>query len=101
VNGTDGAQEMRRELGRRLRELRRQAGLSQQQVARQTGYTRSAISNAEAGGYAHRRFWEQCDDLLGGEGELTRGYDEIHQRHIGSPGDGGNPGLGRETIRQT
>lgn len=73
---------MRRELGRRLQKLREAAGLSQQQMAGRAGYTRSAVSNAEAGGYARRRFWELCDELLGSGDTLARGYDDI--RHVSS-----------------
>ena len=96
VNGTGRAREMRRELGRRLREA---AGLSQQQVAKRVGYTRSAVSNAEAGGYARRRFWEMCDELFGTGGVLACRYDEIHQRPASQPGlaglerDADGPGL--------
>lgn len=70
---------MRRELGHRLQKLRQAAGLSQQQLARRAGYTRSAVSNAEAGGYARRRFWELCDEALGSSDTLARGYDEIRE----------------------
>jgi DNA-binding XRE family transcriptional regulator len=99
VSNPSSSQEMRRELGRRLREVRRQAGLSQQQVGRRTGYTRSAISNAEAGGYARRQFWERCDDLFSTGGSLARGHDEIHQRAAGGP-TRRKPGHTRNASRQ-
>src|ERR1039457_1633970 len=79
--------------------LREAAGLSQRQVAKRVGYTRSAVSNAEAGGYARRRFWEMCDELFGTGGVLACRYDEIHQRPASQPGlaglerDADGPGL--------
>lgn len=73
------AQVMRRELGRQLQKLREAAGLSQQQLARRIGYARSAVSNAEAGGYARRRFWELSGQVLGSGDVLALGYDEIRQ----------------------
>jgi transcriptional regulator with XRE-family HTH domain len=101
MSGAGQAQAMRRELGQRLQELRLAAGLSQQQVARRAGYTRSAVSNAEAGGYARRRFWELCDELFGTGDMLARGYDEIGHRSAAtsrsraaeSERDAGVPGL--------
>jgi transcriptional regulator with XRE-family HTH domain len=99
VNGAGRAREMRRDLGRRLRGLREAAGLSQQQVAKRAGYTRSAVSNAEAGGYARRRFWEMCDELFATGGMLACRYDEIHQRPPSQTGlarlelETGGPGL--------
>jgi hypothetical protein len=90
---------MRQELGRQLRGLRQAARLSQQQVARRTGYTRSAVSNAESGGHARRRFWELCDEVFGTNPMLASGYDQIHARppavtsRGGPGGDDGVPGL--------
>jgi transcriptional regulator with XRE-family HTH domain len=74
------ARVLRRELGQRLKGLREAAGLSQQQVARRTGYTRSAVSNAESGGHARRRFWELCDELFITIPTLASGYDQIYPR---------------------
>jgi transcriptional regulator with XRE-family HTH domain len=74
------ARVLRRELGQRLKGLREAAGLSQQQVARRIGYTRSAISNAESGGHARRRFWELCDGLFSTTPTLASGYDQIYPR---------------------
>jgi DNA-binding XRE family transcriptional regulator len=97
VTGAGQARMMRRELGQRLRKLREAAGLSQQQLARRAGYTRSAVSNAEAGGYVRRRFWELCDELFGTGQELARGYDEIRRAPAAVPagaGSGGDAGAG-------
>jgi DNA-binding XRE family transcriptional regulator len=89
ADGAGRAREVRRDLGRRLRGLREGAGLSQQQVAKRAGYTRSAVSNAEAGGYARRWFWEMCDELFATGGTLACRYDEIHQRPASRPGPAG------------
>ncbi|MGH3156811.1 MAG: helix-turn-helix transcriptional regulator [Streptosporangiaceae bacterium] len=109
MSGSGSSAEMRRELGSRLRELRLQAGLSQQQVARRTGCRgRSTVSNAEAGGYARRQFWERCDELFGTGGLFARGYDEAHQEAGGPPDnarevlellrDAGDPGAAPQAL---
>jgi transcriptional regulator with XRE-family HTH domain len=97
---SDGGQARaaRRELGQQLKRLREAAGLSQQQVARRAGYTRSAVSNAESGGHARRRFWERCDEIFGTATVLAGGYDQIHARPAppapdGPERDGGAAGL--------
>jgi transcriptional regulator with XRE-family HTH domain len=85
VSDAAQARVLRRELGQRLKGLREAAGLSQQQVARRVGYTRSAVSNAESGGHARRRFWELCDELFGAAPTLASGYDQIYPRPAAPP----------------
>lgn len=52
--GAEDLRELRKELGRGLQTARQAAGYSQAVLARRLGYSRSAVSNAEAGGYACR-----------------------------------------------
>jgi len=77
--GADESRELRKELGRGLRTARLAAGYAQSVLARKLGYTRSAVSNAESGGYASRDFWQRCDELLHTGGTLTAGYDKIRE----------------------
>ena len=79
VCGTGQLRELRKELGRGLHTAREAAGYPQSVLARKLGYTRSAVSNAESGGYASRDFWQRCDDILQTGGTLTSGYDEIRE----------------------
>jgi transcriptional regulator with XRE-family HTH domain len=75
-----------RELGRQLALFRRAAEYTQARLSQEIGYSRSTIANIEIG---RQRgvydFWEHCDKLLGADGALVRGYDQITelqmQRH--------------------
>jgi Helix-turn-helix domain len=69
--------ERRRALGQKLKAARQAAGLSQRELAHKIGYTRSGVSSAESGGYASRRFYECCDELLNTGGILAGQYDAM------------------------
>jgi DNA-binding XRE family transcriptional regulator len=69
--------EQRRAMGLKLKAARQTAGLSQRELAHKIGYTRSGVSSAESGGYASRRFYECCDELLDTGGILAAQYDAM------------------------
>src|SRR6266508_6140772 len=71
--------EARRQLGRQLAALRKAAGYnSEHDLAPLTFFGRSTIANVEMGRqHAGRAFWRRCDEVLGTDGVLTAGYDEI------------------------
>jgi hypothetical protein len=56
----------------------RPPGRSQHALAPLTHYARSTIANVEVGRqHVPRAFWQLCDDVLGADGTLIRGYDEL------------------------
>lgn len=69
---------LREALGDLLTARRNAAGLTQRQLAHRVNYARSTVGGAEGG---HRvpaeSFWKQCDQLLGGGGELLRAYHQL------------------------
>ena len=69
----------KRALGRQLAACRDAAGFKQQELAPVIHYGRSTIATAETGYSAcSRTFWERCDHVLGANGALLRGYDELN-----------------------
>lgn len=69
---------LRQSLGRRLAEFRLGHGFSQHDLAKLTYYHRSSITKIEAGQQpAPRAFWENADRVLGADGALVYGYDEL------------------------
>ncbi|MGH4014108.1 MAG: helix-turn-helix domain-containing protein [Pseudonocardiaceae bacterium] len=76
----------RHALGRQLAERRKAAGHSQHEFAPFTHYARSTIANAEVGRQLPPLgFWQRCDEALGADGTLVRGYEDlralIRQQH--------------------
>lgn len=70
----------RRELGRRLAAVRNAAGLTQQHLARALYYERTSVAHIEGGRQpAPRSFWEGAEGLLGAEGTLLVGYDDLER----------------------
>ncbi|MGH3797630.1 MAG: helix-turn-helix domain-containing protein [Pseudonocardiaceae bacterium] len=70
--------ELRCALGGVLGVCRQRVGWSQAKLADKVHYHRSAISHLEAGRHpAPRDFWERADALLGAEGALVAGYDDL------------------------
>lgn len=68
----------RRALGRQLAQYRSAAGYNQHRLAPQTLYGRSTIANVEIGRQnVPRDFWQRCDEVLGTDGLLTSGYDQL------------------------
>jgi ribosome-binding protein aMBF1 (putative translation factor) len=77
-NAADAVETARRELGQLLARLRNQAGLSQRVLARRTGYSASVVASAETGKpHVSARFWQQADNQLGADGQLTAGYERV------------------------
>jgi len=69
---------LKRALGRHLAALREAAEIGQQQLGRKTGYSRSSVAHAEAGRQLlSRDFWTTADRLLGADGALLAGFEEI------------------------
>lgn len=69
---------LKRALGQQLAALRQAAGVGQQQVAHKTGYSRSSVAHAEAGRQLLTRdFWKAVDELVGAEGVLLAGYEQV------------------------
>jgi transcriptional regulator with XRE-family HTH domain len=61
-----------------LAAAREAAEIGQQQVARKTGYSRSSVAHAEAGRQLlSREFWKTADELVGAEGVVLAGYDQV------------------------
>ncbi|MGH3797624.1 MAG: helix-turn-helix domain-containing protein [Pseudonocardiaceae bacterium] len=70
--------ELRCALGGVLGVCRQRVGWSQAKLADRVHYHRSAISHLEAGRHpAPRDFWERADTLLGAEGALVAGHDDL------------------------
>lgn len=69
---------LKRALGQQLAALRQAARVGQQQVAHKTGYSRSSVAHAEAGRQLLTRdFWKTADELVGAEGALLAGYEQV------------------------
>lgn len=69
---------LKRALGRHLAVLREAAEIGQQPLAHKTGYSRSSVAHAEAGRQLLRRdFWKKADHLLGADGALLAGFEQI------------------------
>jgi transcriptional regulator with XRE-family HTH domain len=65
-------------LGRQLALLRRAAGYNQYRLADSLPYSRSTVANVEIGRQdVSLDFWQRCDELLGSDGALVRGHEEI------------------------
>jgi DNA-binding XRE family transcriptional regulator len=78
VIDSDSIAEAQRALGRQLAAARRAAGFNQTGFAPLTGYSRSTIANVETGRqHVGQDFWERCDEVLGTDGKLACGYDDV------------------------
>jgi hypothetical protein len=76
----DGLAQARQQLGRLLASLRNAAGLSQRRLGPLAGYSAAAVAKAEKGRRsAGAGFWSSADEVLGGRGELVRGYEKVRE----------------------
>lgn len=91
--------ELRRMLGRRLAVLRGEAGLTQNEIAVALHYDRTSVAHIETGRQgAPRVFWERVDRLLGANGALVAGYDELAHAKVERPRDTAAVGTLIDTI---
>lgn len=73
-------QDAKRVLGETLARLRNARGLTQADVATRVHSSRSTIAGVESGQQVvDRIFWQRCEDLLGGDGQLLAGYDHYRR----------------------
>jgi DNA-binding XRE family transcriptional regulator/tetratricopeptide (TPR) repeat protein len=69
---------LRQTLADLLVTLRKGAGLTQRQLAKQIVYSRETVAGAETcSRQPALKFWQNCDAVLGGRGELRRLYDQF------------------------